>query len=160
MFTSYVFKDIVVTGRQRGELSSLSTIFLPRGSLDAWIFPHAGGPTNVYLSWKLRYEAAIDVSKALTYLHQYCCPPILHFDIKPENILIDEKFRIVLSDFGFSEFKSEDDGRVIRTEIRGTAGYRAPEWLTSTGISEKTDMFSYGKVLLDLFFGQRLVCLD
>ncbi|KAF6147726.1 hypothetical protein GIB67_006699 [Kingdonia uniflora] len=130
----------------------------PRGSLDAWIFPRTNGPTGQFLSWKLRYKVAVDVARALVYLHHDCCPRILHLDVKPENILLDDKFRAVLSDFGLSKLTNEDE---IRSKmIRGTDGYRAPESSRGNQISDKCDIYSYGKVLLDLFFGQRYVCLD
>ncbi|KAF6164554.1 hypothetical protein GIB67_025380, partial [Kingdonia uniflora] len=132
---------------------------LPNGSLDSWIFLRTGSPANRCLSLKSRYKVAIEVSKALAYLHHDCCPRILHLDIKPENILLDEKFRAVISDFGLSRLMKEDESRVL-TAIRGTHGYTAPEWFLGQGISNKSDIFSFGKVLLDLFFGQRYVCLD
>ncbi|KAF6164553.1 hypothetical protein GIB67_025379 [Kingdonia uniflora] len=130
---------------------------LPNGSLDSWIFPQPR--TDRCLPLKSRYKVAIEVAKALAYLHHDCCPRILHLDIKPENILLDERFRAVVSDFGLSRLMKEDESRV-QTAIRGTHGYTAPEWLLGQGISNKSDIFSFGKVLLDLFFGQRYVCLD
>ncbi|KAF6174800.1 hypothetical protein GIB67_031355, partial [Kingdonia uniflora] len=133
---------------------------LPNGSLDTWIFPGTGGASGRFLSWKLRYKVAIEVARALVYLHQDCCPHILHLDIKPENILLDEKLRAVLSDFGLSKLTNEDEDEVHTKMIRGTAGYMAPEWFMGNLISDKCDIYSYGKVLLDLFFGQRYVCLD
>ncbi|KAF6164355.1 hypothetical protein GIB67_037512 [Kingdonia uniflora] len=133
---------------------------LPNGSLDTWIFPGTGGEAGRFLSWKLRYKVAVEVARALVYLHQDCCPHILHLDIKPENILLDEKLRAVLSDFGLSKLTNEDENEVHTKMIRGTAGYMAPEWFMGNLISDKCDIYSYGKVLLDLFFGQRYVCLD
>ncbi|KAF6162363.1 hypothetical protein GIB67_036264 [Kingdonia uniflora] len=118
------------------------------------------GEAGRFLSWKLRYKVAVEVARALVYLHQDCCPHILHLDIKPENILLDEKLRAVLSDFGLSKLTNEDENEVHTKMIRGTAGYMAPEWFMGNLISDKCDIYSYGKVLLDLFFGQRYVCLD
>ncbi|KAF6151958.1 hypothetical protein GIB67_010532 [Kingdonia uniflora] len=128
------------------------------GSLDNWIFPVRDGQSDSCLSWKLRYMVAIDVAKALAYLHGQ---RIFHLDVKPENILLDDEFGAVVSDFGLSRLLEDDEGSVIHTAFRGTKGYMAPEWYSEGhGISKKSDIFSYGKVLLDLFFGQRYVCLD
>lgn len=135
--------------------------FISNGSLDCWIFPiraagnrHRGG----CLSWDLRYKVAIDVAKALAYLHHDCRSRILHLDVKPENILIDENYRAIVSDFGLSKLMGKDESRVVTT-IRGTRGYLAPEWLLENGISEKCDVYSYGMVLLEMIGGRRTVCL-
>lgn len=101
---------------------------------------------------------AIDVAKALSYLHHDCRSRILHLDVKPENILLDENHRAIVADFGLSKLMGKDESRVITT-IRGTRGYLAPEWLLHNGISEKSDVFSYGMVLLEMIGGKRNVCL-
>ncbi|KAF6154732.1 hypothetical protein GIB67_041193 [Kingdonia uniflora] len=119
---------------------------LPNGSLDTWIFPGMGGPTGQFLSWKLRYEVAVGVARALVYLHHDCSPPILHLDVKPPNILLDVQFRAVLSDFGLSKLTSEDGSEVRSKHIRGTPGYIAPELYQGKPSSAKCDMYSYGQV--------------
>ncbi|KAF6138218.1 hypothetical protein GIB67_011058 [Kingdonia uniflora] len=131
---------------------------LPNGSLDDWIFSRTGGPTGRYLSWKSRYRIVVDVAEALAYLHHDCSPQILHLDVKPGNILLDNNFRGVLSDFGFSRLMENNVGTVF-SSIRGTRGYIDPRWEVC-GISVKCDIYSYGKVLLDIFFGERDVCLN
>ncbi|KAJ4826922.1 hypothetical protein Tsubulata_025536 [Turnera subulata] len=134
--------------------------FIPNRSLDYWIF-HRREPANRgegCLSWDLRYRVAIDVAKALAYLHHDCRSRILHLDVKPENILLDENYRAVVSDFGLAKLMGRDESRVI-TNIRGTRGYLAPEWLLENGISEKSDVYSYGMVLLEMTGGRRNVCL-
>ncbi|KAF6145674.1 hypothetical protein GIB67_002768 [Kingdonia uniflora] len=131
----------------------------PNSSLDNWIFPVKDGQNGGCLTWKQRYRIAIEVAKALGYLHRVCSPRIFHLDIKPENVLLDDDFRAVLSDFGLSKLISKVESKV-HTTIRGTPGYMAPEWYSANGISEKCDIFSYGKVLLDIFFGEQFVCLD
>ncbi|KAF6170332.1 hypothetical protein GIB67_043022 [Kingdonia uniflora] len=132
---------------------------LLNGSLDGWIFPNMGDQNRKCLPWSSRFKVAIDVAKALAYLHHDCRPGILHLDIKPANILLDVQFRAVVSDFGLSKLMSEDDTGV-NILPRGTPGYSAPDWFTDQGISAKCDIFSYGQVLLDLFFGEQFVCLD
>ncbi|URD77011.1 receptor-like protein kinase, partial [Musa troglodytarum] len=75
------------------------------GSLDKWIFPSAGGDREDQqcLPWALRYRAAVVVAKALSYLHHDCRDRVLHFDVKPENILLDEIFQVLVADFGLSK---------------------------------------------------------
>ncbi|KAF7152749.1 hypothetical protein RHSIM_Rhsim01G0078200 [Rhododendron simsii] len=138
--------------------------FIPNGSLNNWIFPlkeekenrlggkiqHAGG----CLEWSSRVRVAVDVAKALSYLHHDCRSKILHLDVKPENILLDENHRGFLSDFGVSKLMEKDASRVV-TMTRGTKGYLAPEWILQQGISEKCDVFSYGIVLLEMVSGKR-----
>uniref|UniRef100_A0A1D1Y809 Putative receptor-like protein kinase At5g20050 n=1 Tax=Anthurium amnicola TaxID=1678845 RepID=A0A1D1Y809_9ARAE len=140
--------------------------YVPNGSLDNWIFPtttSAGGDDidtrkGGCLPWDLRYRVAVDVAKALAYLHHDCRSRILHLDVKPENILLDEAFRACVADFGLSKLMGKEESRVVTT-VRGTRGYLAPEWLLDSGISEKSDVFSYGMVLLEMVGGRRNVTL-
>ena len=143
-----------------GEARFLVYEFIPNGSLDCWIFPRRARENRRggCLSWRLRYRVAIDVAKALSYLHHDCRSRVLHLDVKPENILIDENYKALVADFGLSKLMGKDQSRVITT-IRGTKGYLAPEWLLDQGISEKSDIYSYGMVLLELIGGQRNVKL-
>ncbi|XP_078182127.1 putative receptor-like protein kinase At5g20050 [Carex rostrata] len=126
--------------------------FLENGSLDAWLFTDNG--KRSHLTWALRYRIAIDVAKALAYLHHECHQRILHLDIKPANILLDGEFRALLSDFGISKLIGKDESSVM-TRARGTVGYLAPEMLVPNAISTKSDVYSYGMVLLELLGGRR-----
>lgn len=132
--------------------------FIKNGSLNKWIFPQSRVGVGGCLSWDLRYRVAMDVAKALSYLHHDCRSRILHLDVKPENILIDENYRAIVTDFGLSKLMGKDVSRVVTT-IRGTRGYLAPEWLLEQGVSEKSDIYSYGMVLLEIIGGQRNVSL-
>lgn len=137
--------------------------FISNGSLDNWIFPgrrRSEGTTRPggCLSWDLRYRVAIDVARGLNYLHHDCRSRILHLDVKPENILLDENYRAMVSDFGLSKLMNRDESRVVTT-IRGTRGYLAPEWLLEQGVSEKCDVYSFGMVLLEIIGGRRNVTM-
>ncbi|XP_072977001.1 probable receptor-like protein kinase At5g20050 [Typha angustifolia] len=132
--------------------------YIHNGSLDKWIFADGNGDDSRCLPWRYRYQVAIDVAKALAYLHHDCRSRVLHLDVKPENILLDEGFRAVVSDFGLSKLMKRDESRVITT-VRGTKGYLAPEWLLGVGVTEKSDIYSYGMVLFELVAGRRSFCL-
>ncbi|KAL3644315.1 hypothetical protein CASFOL_012247 [Castilleja foliolosa] len=133
--------------------------FIHNGSLDNWIFPNNGANQrrrSGCLSWDLRCRVALDVAKALAYLHHDCRSCILHLDVKPENILIDDNYRALVSDFGLSKLKGREESRVVTT-IRGTRGYLAPEWLLENGVSEKCDVYSYGMVLMEIIGGRKSI---
>ncbi|KAF3340808.1 receptor-like protein kinase [Carex littledalei] len=126
--------------------------FFENGSLDAWIFK--GEEKRVHLTWMHRYRIASDVAKALAYFHHECHHRILHLDIKPANILLDSRFRALISDFGISKSIGKDESSVM-TRARGTVGYLPPEMLVPNAISTKSDVYSYGMVLFELVGGQR-----
>jgi serine/threonine protein kinase len=134
--------------------------FIPNGSLDKWIFPRSSSNSisshGGCLSWEVRTRVAIDVAKALSYLHHDCRSRILHLDVKPENILLDQNNHALVSDFGLSKLMGKDESRVITT-VRGTKGYLAPEWLLEFGVTEKSDIYSFGMVLLEIIGGRRNV---
>lgn len=134
--------------------------FIHNGSLDNWIFPKEAscGRRSGCLTWDSRCRVALNVAKALSYLHHDCRSCILHLDVKPENILLDHDYRALVSDFGLAKLKGRDESRVVTT-IRGTRGYLAPEWLLENGVSEKCDVYSYGMVLLEIIGGRRNVCV-
>ncbi|KAL5065040.1 hypothetical protein RYX36_026777, partial [Vicia faba] len=156
-----VFKGILSDGTSVAvKRSMVKNEFIPNGSLDCWIFPVKEKETRRRrcgcLPWNLRYNVAIDVAKALSYLHHDCRSRILHLDVKPENILLDEDYKGLVADFGLAKLVGKDESSIMTT-IRGTRGYLAPEWLLERGISEKTDIYSYGMVLLELIGGRRNV---
>ncbi|XP_076953991.1 putative receptor-like protein kinase At5g20050 [Bidens hawaiensis] len=137
--------------------------YIPNGSLANWIFSRpssgrnsAGSVSGGCLSWRVRSAVALDVAKALAYLHNDCRSKVVHLDVKPENILLDENHRAIVTDFGLSKLISRDQSRVLTT-LRGTKGYLAPEWLLELGVTEKSDVFSYGMVLLEIIGGRRNV---
>lgn len=107
------------------------------------------------LSWKTRLQISIDAAQGLDYLHSGCQPPIIHRDVKPANILLDEMGHAKLSDFGLSRFfTTNSQGAAISTDPAGTRGYLDPEYCHVTTLSEKSDVYAFGIVLLQLLAGQ------
>ncbi|XP_027090414.1 G-type lectin S-receptor-like serine/threonine-protein kinase SD2-5 [Coffea eugenioides] len=126
--------------------------YMANGSLDKWI---CGGKNNQSLPWNARRRIITDIAKGLAYLHEDCSQKIIHFDIKPQNILLDQNFNAKVADFGLSKLVEKDQSRVI-TRMRGTPGYLAPEWLSSV-ITEKVDVYSFGIVMLEIICGRKNV---
>ncbi|KAF7849799.1 hypothetical protein BT93_L0262 [Corymbia citriodora subsp. variegata] len=126
--------------------------YMCNGSLDKWIF-HNDQEFDV--CWQVRRKIILDIAKGLAYLHEECHQKIIHLDIKPQNILLDEHFNAKLADFGLSKLIDKDQSHVITT-MRGTPGYLAPEWLSSV-ITEKVDVYSFGIVMLEVLCGRKNV---
>ena len=125
--------------------------FMYNESLDRFIFLKQ--ENNTPLSWEMLYKIALGVvGHGIEYLHQGCDMQILHFDIKPHNILLDEDFSPKISDFGLAKLYSTDESIVSLTVVRGTLGYIAPELFYKTigGISHKADVYSFRMLLLEM----------
>ncbi|XP_048138035.1 G-type lectin S-receptor-like serine/threonine-protein kinase SD2-5 [Rhodamnia argentea] len=125
--------------------------YMPNGSLDKWIFCIS---SEYALNWQQRRKIIYDIAKGLNYLHEECRRKILHLDIKPQNILLDENFNAKVADFGLSKLIDRDKSQVMTT-MRGTPGYLAPEWL-SAAITEKVDVYSFGVVVLEIVSARKL----
>jgi len=129
--------------------------FMKNGSLDHFLF-RTEDQSEKLLNWKNRFNIALGTARGITYLHEECRDCIVHCDIKPENILLDENFNAKVSDFGLAKLISTKDQRYRSlTSIRGTRGYLAPEWLANLPITSKSDVYSYGMVLLEIVSGRR-----
>ncbi|ESQ38626.1 hypothetical protein EUTSA_v10028444mg [Eutrema salsugineum] len=126
--------------------------FMKNGSLDKFIFAAESGRL---LSWEYRFSIALGAAKAILYLHEECSNCIVHCDIKPENILLDENFNAKVSDFGLAKLIPNDDRYWNMSCVRGTRGYLAPEWLANLPITSNSDVYSYGMVLLEIVSGRR-----
>ncbi|XP_044493699.1 rust resistance kinase Lr10-like [Mangifera indica] len=126
--------------------------FMPSGSLEKFIFSSIKNSTQRQLSWEKLQEIAIGIARGIEYLHQGCNQRILHFDIKPHNILLDHNFQPKISDFGLAKLCSKEQSVVSMTAARGTTGYIAPELFSRNfgEVSYKSDIFSYGMVLLEM----------
>ncbi|KAJ4952526.1 hypothetical protein NE237_029358 [Protea cynaroides] len=133
-----------------GSKRALLYDFMPNGSLDKYIF--AQDSKSSILSWDKLYEIAIGIARGIEYLHRGCDMRILHFDIKPHNILLDENFTPKVSDFGLAKFYPTDESIVSVTAVRGTVGYMAPElfYRKIGGVSYKSDVYSYGMLLMEI----------
>lgn len=129
--------------------------FMKNGSLDNFLFSQ-NQQSGKLLTWEQRFNVALGTAKGITYLHEECRDCIVHCDIKPENILLGENFNAKVSDFGLAKLVNPKDHR-YRTlnSVRGTRGYLAPEWLANLPITSKSDIYSYGMVLLEIVSGKR-----
>ncbi|CAH9125637.1 unnamed protein product [Cuscuta epithymum] len=112
------------------------------------------GESQLPLDWSIRKHIALGSARGLAYLHDHCDPKIIHRDVKAANILLDEEFEAVVGDFGLAKLMDYKDTHVT-TAVRGTIGHIAPEYLSTGKSSEKTDVFGYGVMLLEIITGQR-----
>lgn len=129
--------------------------FMKNGSLDNFLFS-SDERSGKFLNWESRFNIALGTAKGITYLHEECRDCIVHCDIKPENILLDENYNAKVSDFGLAKLINPKDHRYrTLTSVRGTRGYLAPEWLANLPITSKSDVYSYGMVLLEILSGKR-----
>ncbi|KAL2939842.1 hypothetical protein RDABS01_034040 [Bienertia sinuspersici] len=106
------------------------------------------------LDWNTRKRIAIGAARGLLYLHEQCDPKIIHRDVKAANVLMDDCYEAVVGDFGLAKLLDHGDSHVT-TAVRGTVGHIAPEYLSTGQSSEKTDVFGFGILLLELITGMR-----
>ncbi|XP_015881296.3 G-type lectin S-receptor-like serine/threonine-protein kinase SD2-5 [Ziziphus jujuba] len=126
--------------------------YMTNGSLNNWIFIRDQAHS---LDWQTRKKIILDIAKGLAYLHEDCRQKIVHLDIKPHNILLDEYFNAKISDFGLSTLIDRNESQVLTT-LRGTPGYLAPEW-QQLKVTVKVDVYSFGIVLLEIVSKRRNV---
>ncbi|XP_066400340.1 LRR receptor-like serine/threonine-protein kinase RPK2 [Miscanthus floridulus] len=119
--------------------------YLSGGNLERFIQERSKRPVD----WKMLHKIALDVAKALAYLHDTCVPRILHRDVKPSNILLDTNNTAYLSDFGLARLLGNSETHAT-TGVAGTFGYVAPEYAMTCRVSDKADVYSYGVVLMEL----------
>lgn len=123
--------------------------YMPSGSLQTLLH---SSPNN--LNWALRLRVALDCARALEYLHEHTTPSVIHRDFKCSNILLDDNFRAKASDFGLAKIGSDKINGLISTRVLGTTGYLAPEYASTGKLTTKSDVYSYGVVLLELLTGR------
>lgn len=135
-----------------GNEKTLVYEYLPNKSLDNFLFDKS---KSVSLDWSKRLEIIVGVAKGLLYLHEESPVKIIHRDIKASNILLDDQLNPRISDFGLARLFSEDDTHVNTFRISGTRGYMAPEYALHGYLSVKTDVFSYGVLVLEIVSGRK-----
>ncbi|URD75811.1 STYKc [Musa troglodytarum] len=141
---------------EKGNERIIITEYVPNGTLRE----HLDGLYGKILDFSQRVEIAIDVAHALTYLHLYAEKTIIHRDVKSSNILLTESYRAKVSDFGFARSgPSDTDQTHISTKVKGTAGYLDPEYLRTYQLTPKSDVFSFGILLIEIISGRRPVDL-
>ncbi|KAL3519177.1 hypothetical protein ACH5RR_021766 [Cinchona calisaya] len=124
--------------------------YMSNGTLASFLF-NSSRP-----NWKLRTQIAMEIARGLVYLHEECSTQIIHCDIKPQNILLDEYYHARISDFGLAKLLVLNQSRTL-TNIRGTKGYVAPEWFRNTQVTAKVDVYSFGVLLLEIICCRRNV---
>ncbi|XP_022842654.1 proline-rich receptor-like protein kinase PERK15 [Olea europaea var. sylvestris] len=124
--------------------------FVPNKTLEF----HLHGKEKPPINWETRMKIALGSANGLAYLHDTSRPKIIHRDIKSPNILLDDDFNAKVADFGLARFYSDTDTHVS-TRVMGTFGYLAPEYALTGKLTDKSDVFSFGVVLLELITGQR-----
>ncbi|KAF3451425.1 hypothetical protein FNV43_RR07520 [Rhamnella rubrinervis] len=125
--------------------------YMPNGSLGNLLHSSKGG----LLDWPTRYKIALDSAEGLSYLHHDCVPPIVHRDVKSSNILLDGDFGARVADFGVAKVvDASGKGPKSMSVIAGSCGYIAPEYAYTLRVNEKSDIYSFGVVILELVTGR------
>ncbi|PRQ32534.1 putative glycerophosphodiester phosphodiesterase, protein kinase RLK-Pelle-LRK10L-2 family [Rosa chinensis] len=138
-----------------GFIRALVYEFLPNGPLQNYL--SSADNESSFLGWDQLQDIALGIAKGIEYLHQGCEQQILHFDIKPHNVLLDHDFTPKVSDFGLAKLCSKDQSAVSMTAARGTMGYIAPEVFSRNfgNVSYKADVYSFGTLLLEMVGGRK-----
>ncbi|KAG7540956.1 Protein kinase domain [Arabidopsis thaliana x Arabidopsis arenosa] len=123
--------------------------YMANGNLGDYL----SGKSSLILSWKERLQVSLDAAQGLEYLHYGCKPPIVHRDVKPANILLNEKLQAKIADFGLSRSFPVEGSSQVSTVVAGTIGYLDPEYYTTRQMNEKSDVYSFGVVLLEVITG-------
>ncbi|XP_010922275.1 LEAF RUST 10 DISEASE-RESISTANCEUS RECEPTOR-LIKE PROTEIN KINASE-like 2.1 [Elaeis guineensis] len=139
-----------------GSKRALVYEFMPNGSLEKFIYREIPD-ANIKLGWEKLFEIAVGIARGLEYLHRGCNTRIVHFDIKPHNILLDQDFCPKISDFGLAKLCPPKESIISVAGARGTVGYIAPEIFSRNFgvISSKSDVYSYGMMVLEMVGGRK-----
>ncbi|KAF2929364.1 protein NSP-INTERACTING KINASE 3 isoform X2 [Oryza sativa Japonica Group] len=126
--------------------------FMPNGTVSSKLQEYVGGKPT--LDWTRRRKIALGAARGLVYLHEQCDPKIIHRDIKASNVLLDEYFEAVVADFGLVKLLDHGESHAV-TAVRGTMGRIPPEYLMTGQTSEKTDVYGFGFLLIELITGRK-----
>ncbi|XP_062110075.1 receptor-like kinase TMK2 isoform X2 [Humulus lupulus] len=142
-----------------GAKKALIYEFMANGSLEKFVFEDNATENNHTLDWDTNYQISLGIARGLEYLHRGCNTRILHFDIKPHNILLDADFVPKISDFGLAKICNRKESLISMLGLRGTVGYIAPEVFSRMfgGVSYKSDVYSYGMMVLEIVGGRKNV---
>nr|GMD19350.1 G-type lectin S-receptor-like serine/threonine-protein kinase RLK1 [Ipomoea batatas] len=124
--------------------------YMSNGTLASFLFG------DLSPSWSQRIKITLGIARGLTYLHEECSTQIIHCDIKPQNILLDDYYNARISDFGLAKLLKMNESRT-QTNIRGTKGYVAPEWFRNNKVTAKVDVYSFGVLLMEIITCRRNV---
>ncbi|RWR84556.1 protein NSP-INTERACTING KINASE 3 isoform X1 [Cinnamomum micranthum f. kanehirae] len=140
-----------------GSKRALIYEFMSNGSLEKFIYSNKSRGAKRVLSCGKLLQIAVGIARGLEYLHRGCSTRILHFDIKPHNILLDDEFCPKISDFGLAKLCPKQESIISMQDARGTTGYIAPElYCRNIGrVSHKSDVYSYGMMVLEMVGGRR-----
>lgn len=140
---------------KEGQVSEqlLVSDFMENGNLADCLFnPHK----STWLPWPERYKIAVGIARGLTYLHEFAKPSIIHRDVKAANVLLDSNLNALVADFGLAKLKKEEEEKShYSTRTVGTLGYVAPEYALYGHLTNKSDVFSFGIILLELVTARR-----
>ncbi|VVB08180.1 unnamed protein product [Arabis nemorensis] len=124
--------------------------YIPNGSLRDSL----SGENGIKLDWTARLKIALGSGKGLAYLHELADPPIIHRDVKSNNILLDENLTAKVADFGLSKLVGDPEKAHVTTQVKGTMGYLDPEYYMTNQLTEKSDVYGFGVVMLELLTGK------
>ncbi|KAK7263862.1 hypothetical protein RJT34_31460 [Clitoria ternatea] len=136
------------------ECTMLLYEYMPNGNLDDLLHAKNKAGDNLVADWFTRYKIALGVAQGICYLHHDCDPVIVHRDLKPSNILLDGELEARVADFGVAKLIQTDESMSV---IAGSYGYIAPEYAYTLQVDEKSDIYSYGVVLMEILSGKRSV---
>ncbi|KAK9924642.1 hypothetical protein M0R45_032997 [Rubus argutus] len=136
----------------KGEEKILLYEYMPNKSLDSFIFGHT---QSVFLNWEMRFNIILGIARGLLYLHQDSRLRIIHRDLKTSNVLLDEEMNPKISDFGLARIVGGKETQANTNTVVGTYGYMSPEYALDGTFSVKSDVFSFGVVLLEIISGKK-----